>query len=1080
MTNEQPSKKASVVWWWLFYVVFVIYGSLLPFEFVPLPLGAAWTKFLATELLDVGVHGRGDWVSNGVLYVPVGFLTFSILLGRGEVWAKVLALVGATAFVFALAVAVEFLQLYFPGRTVSLNDLIAEWIGGLFGTFAAAYWGKQFWRLISAWRHQALPSLASYSLRMYSALYILFSFFPFDFILSVAEFREKYLSTSWGWFIAPDFLGNGLLAVVIKVVAEGVAALPLGVLLARMRPAVSQNQGWVAGLVLGSALEIGQFFVFSGLAQGISVLTRAFGVAFGVHLAHQRSVFNLGHMRRLLHRHVLALFVAYLIALMAIHGWFGHELRDWDSIDRSWTATQFLPFYYHYFTTEQAALVSVVAVAMMYAPMGLLTWATYSVPLFAFVATLFLATIFESSKLFLDGLHADPTNILIGATTAWLVRRALRFLRVAQSRTVTSEAESIQRADAEAVNATQASLMGMSSIKGKDVVLLATVIVPVLCIAATFPDFNVLLFGALIILSVIFWTEPILILIVVPAALTNLDLAPWTGRFYLDEFDLLMAIALTIGFLKTPKPTSKKSHDFWMTGAVLALVVSYMISAVVGLLPWRPLDTNAFSSYYSPLNGLRVAKGMFWALLFFRLMVRFGAAGKPVFGIFSLGMLLSLLGVVLVGLWERAAFPGLLNFADEYRVTGPFSAMHVGGADLELFLTIAVSFVVLALCQATTWFTRILVLVLLTATTYVLAVSFARIGLAAYAVAVSTSLLLILFGGKSHKLAGGWVAKFGGAAVVFGLLGVITVSIGTGAFWQSRLSKSGQDFETRQQHWRNALEMRDGGILQTIFGMGIGSYPEIHFWRSHQVRAGSLAIQQEGDKTFLRLGKGHTSYLDQVVDVKPGAEYMVQVLLRGPVKNSELMVAICEKWLLTAQSCVETKAVLTGSNQWAAYNLTLNSDDIGLAFGRPIKISLFSGGNASKIDIGFIALRDEQGRNLIKNGSFRDGFDNWFFSTDVDLPWHIWSLPVHLIFEQGWFGLLAFALFLGGALVRTGAGALSGQTTAAVLFASIVGVTVIATMDTGIDTPRMLMLVVLLLLLSWTEERPKQAGRSGD
>jgi hypothetical protein len=33
-------------------------------------------------------------------------------------------------------------------------------------------------------------------------------------------------------------------------------------------------------------------------------------------------------------------------------------------------------------------------------------------------------------------------------------------------------------------------------------------------------------------------------LLVVPAALPVLDLAPWTGRFFLDEFDALLAVTL--------------------------------------------------------------------------------------------------------------------------------------------------------------------------------------------------------------------------------------------------------------------------------------------------------------------------------------------------------------------------------------------------------------------------------------------------------------------------------------------------------------------------------------------------------
>lgn len=133
-------------------------------------------------------------------------------------------------------------------------------------------------------------------------------------------------------------------------------------------------------------------------------------------------------------------------------------------------------------------------------------------------------------------------------------------------------------------------------------------------------------------------------------------------------------------------------------------------------------------------------------------MNRFTAEGKPAFGLFSLGMVLSMLGVVASTVWERFTFPGILNFADEYRVTGPFSAMHVGGADLELYLTLAVPFLVLAIYQAASWGIRSLLLALFLGATYALAVSFARIGLAGYGIAVVASAVLLAqsrSGGKS-------------------------------------------------------------------------------------------------------------------------------------------------------------------------------------------------------------------------------------------------------------------------------------------------------------------------------------------
>lgn len=72
-----------------------------------------------------------------------------------------------------------------------------------------------------------------------------------------------------------------------------------------------------------------------------------------------------------------------------------------------------------------------------------------------------------------------------------------------------------------------------------------------------------------------------------------------------------MVVVMTIGFLKTAAPGSEKQRDRWMTLAVLALGGSYLISIATNLLTWRALDTNVLSSYYSPLNGVRVAKGLF-------------------------------------------------------------------------------------------------------------------------------------------------------------------------------------------------------------------------------------------------------------------------------------------------------------------------------------------------------------------------------------------------------------------------------------------------------------------------------------
>jgi VanZ family protein len=157
---------------WLTYLAFVVYGSLVPLDFQPRPWDEAWRLFQHIRLLDVGAQGRADWIANGVLYLPLAFLTAHVLAGR-RARPSALALVLALLFSLTLAVAVEFVQLHFPPRTVSLNDLLAEGIGSLLGVALAAAWGGASGACSAPWpatlrsspcaSHRPMPSPTSRS-----------------------------------------------------------------------------------------------------------------------------------------------------------------------------------------------------------------------------------------------------------------------------------------------------------------------------------------------------------------------------------------------------------------------------------------------------------------------------------------------------------------------------------------------------------------------------------------------------------------------------------------------------------------------------------------------------------------------------------------------------------------------------------------------------------------------------------------------------------------------------------------------------------------------------------------------------
>ncbi|USX24315.1 hypothetical protein NHH73_16945 [Oxalobacteraceae bacterium OTU3CINTB1] len=194
--------------------------------------------------------------------------------------------------------------------------------------------------------------------------------------------------------------------------------------------------------------------------------------------------------------------------------------------------------------------------------------------------------------------------------------------------------------------------------------------------------------------AALLWWRPALWLLLVPAALPWLDLGTWTGWFYVDELDLMLMATAAVGYWRLA-PCERTGRLPTVAKLLLAAVIAATaIAAVRGLLPLPPLDLNAFVSYNSHYNSLRVAKGLAWALVLLPLLTR--SVGPELSGLRTLltpGMLLGLCCTALIQGWERWLFPGLLNFSTDYRPTASFSAMHTGGAALDAFLALSFPFV---------------------------------------------------------------------------------------------------------------------------------------------------------------------------------------------------------------------------------------------------------------------------------------------------------------------------------------------------------------------------------------------------
>ena len=1067
MTNPHPQPHAQTPhaiakWLFLLYLLFVVYGSLVPLKYVHRSLDDALLAFQHIPFLQLGVESRADWVANGVLYVPLAFLTAYLLTQSFSRAPRVLLFVLAAAFSMGLAVAVEFAQLYFPQRTVSLNDILAECIGSLVGIVLAARYANWFEALFSSWFSdpQRLKGLA---LDGYAVAYLAFAMFPYDFLLSWPELSAKLDSTGWGWLIAgstprPLMLG-------LQLVAEVALTLPFGLLLARL-PRLGGANYWQAaliGLLLGGLIEVAQIFIASGVSQGMSVLTRAAGVCGGLALSRHAVRWTPDQMATLLRRYTPAIAIAYLLALLEINGWLTTRWHGLDAAAAQLAQVSFMPFYYHYFTTEALALFSLGVVSISYMPLALLAWAHGRSAGFALGMAMLSAWVIESGKLFIQGAHPDPTNLLLAGAASWFTLHFMRQLLRNESR--------LTAAPAPAAPLINAGGQGLHTTSAPLWLLLCLAAVGVW--VATFPAYPALVGLVLMVCAITVWHRPVWLFAIIPAALPVFDLAPWSGRFFLDEFDALLLVGLAVAYSRMPpRPHHRPRADLMLMLAAILLALSFAVSTFKGLWPLALPDANAFINVYSPYNALRLAKVVMWAALVVGLSRRWVAAGVDPRRPFCWGMAAGLALTVAVIVWERLAFSQLWDFSDGYRVTGPFSATNTGGAYVDGFLAAAIPFLLLLTLETRHWGGKVAGLLLVVASTYALMVTFSRGGYLAFALAVGIVLLVRAVQAKRGTQRFAPIAvKVAGLASLAGAMLLVALPIFKGDYTQARVADVSADLEFRQAHWQASLDMRDPGWATTLFGMGLGRFAQTNYWRGTQnPKPGSYQLENEAGNTYLQLGWGDAIGVEQWVAVLPGQTYVLKLDVRPSRPGASLTVHICEKWLLTSADCIAPAFDLGQAfGAWRSVEARFTASgltDRPWYSQRPIKLALTYAVPQSTIDIDNVRLETGGQVNLLRNGDFSQGLDRWFFATAGALHahWRVHSLYYGVLFDQGWFGLLAMGGFIALALGRAAQQAWRGDAVSGAGLASLSGFLAAGLFDTQIDTPRFLL---LLLLLAW-------------
>jgi hypothetical protein len=693
--------------------------------------------------------------------------------------------------------------------------------------------------------------------------------------------------------------------------------------------------------------------------------------------------------------------------------------------------------------------------------------------------------------------------------------------------------------------------------------------------------------------------RPHLLLFALPLWLALVNLAPWSGSIYLEDYDLALAVTLGV-FLATGRYALKirLTRAQWLFLGLLS--ISYVVSTLRGLWPLPPLDAIEVSTYYSQWHAVRLAKGFVWALLLLPGLVAL-LREDPLRARLTLAWGLAAAGGAMgvVAMWERGVFNAaiesgsvaavvsrLLDFSTKYRITGLFSEMHTGGEAIDSFMALTWPFGLLAAAHAKkrrwVWLGGLLFVLAL----YAVVTTFSRasyLGLFAGLVmaagihffphaahknarrrdfftllGVLTPLALAslytpaglypfligllgwagsLWGGafstKKSPLLGVPVALLAIAGAVWGmthtvqdpdfptsaLLG-LAVFVGAGGYWagqrlavpigykgvavtmmlvvgciavvtpallgarmEKRLAGNRVDMVTRENHWRDTLNLMPANWPTRLFGMGVGRFPAEYLFAGIQNDIGTYQFRREADgNTFLLLGSGQDARMTQRVALPAGGNYTLSLDARTKDARLWLRAMLYRRNILLQSDTPPdyrelNKHLENTGGKWQRVSWRFNIGSLGERgwTGRQPLLLEFMNWHRYEyrdqprtlVEIDNVSLKDEQGREWLANGDFSRGMERWFPYYDFNhLPWHIKNLWVHIYFDQGALGLIGLAGFLAATLAAAIQRARQGDSWGFAVSTAMASFLAVGLFGGLLDMPRVIFVAYLMLFMT--------------
>lgn len=430
--NNQPERNTSITYAALAYLCFVIYGSLVPLDFRPVPWEQAVTRFGNIPYLSLGIASRADWVANILLFIPLAFFWNGVLAPRRSVVGGIVVSLLVMAGGMALSIGIEFSQIFFPPRTVSLNDILAETIGTLLGVLLWWVAGQRFRRWLTGWMRTGASSGWPGRL-LYTYLFGLFvySLLPLDLTLSPVEIFHKWragrvMLIPFGYHFADPAQA------LYDLLSDVAIWVPAGLLYRIHNRARSQVNLWLVLVGAAALLEGLQLFVYSRVSDVTDILTAGAGAALGIWMARYAGWAETSAQRNTVSQSAIwvAAALAWIVVLMAVF-WYPFDFRtDGGFVRERFALFAKVPFETYYYGTEFRAATELLHKILFFMPLGaVLALALRSLRhrahagiarFFGLLAVFGVPLAIELGQALLPGKYPDTTDWLLEALGAVL------------------------------------------------------------------------------------------------------------------------------------------------------------------------------------------------------------------------------------------------------------------------------------------------------------------------------------------------------------------------------------------------------------------------------------------------------------------------------------------------------------------------------------------------------------------------------------------------------------------------------------------------------------------------------------